>query len=656
VDEFSWMADRDAPEVAAYLAAEQAYAVAVMATTEAFQEQLYQEMVERLPASDAFVPYQHGPYVYWYRSQKDREYPIYCRRSIAGGPDEVYFDPNAIADAEGAFELGAFSLSPDHRLLAFSYDPTGDESFTIAILDLARYELLPHRATGTFGDVAWAADSRGFFYVALDAAGRPAEARHRAVDGTVDTLALAEQDAAFNLSVGTSKTGAFVFVTAESLSCSETWFARADDPSAPLTCVQPRTAGVEYHVDDAGDRFVIVAGDPAAVFECAHAHPARSSWRTVDLGRPGDGLHVETVDVFDGHYAVHGRREGVDAIVVVDRRSGATHGLELPERAHAISTLPNPEYSSRVLLFRYTSPVEPPSVCAYDMGGRTLEVLKRADVPAYDAERYAADRLEAEAPDGTRVPVTIAYRVDTMARDGTNPCLLEGYAAYGEILDTDFAPERLTLLDRGWVLAFAHCRGGGELGPAWHDAARRASKPVSISDFMACAEHLIATGFTSPERLAVTGSSAGGLLVAACANLHPDRFAAVVAEVPFVDPITTLLDASLPGTEAEREEWGDPHDPHDYAVLRSYAPYDGVVSQPYPAMLVLGALNDTRVPYWEYLKWVARLRNRKTAGRPLLLWLDAGGHQGESGRLEYLRRQALVDAFLLRVAGLGRDA
>ena len=659
VDEYAWMAERDSPDVAAYLAAEHAYAVAVMAPTAALQAQLYREMVDRLPTSDVFVPYEHGPYLYWYRSEKVRQYPIYCRRAIAGGPDEVYFDPNTVVASEGAFELGAFSLSPDHGLLAFSYDPTGDESFTLAILDIARQELLPWRVTGTYGDVAWGADSRSLVYVALDAVGRPAEARHRVFDGAVDTPVFTERDGAFHVSVSTSKSGAYVFVRTESLSCSETWFAPASDPAAGLACVERREPAVEYDVDDAGDRFVVVARDDLtsepSLFECDHDAPNRSSWRAVDLGAAADGLHVETVDPFRDYYAVLGRCEGVDSIVVVDRRSGATHAVPVPGGARTINPLPNPEYSSRVLLFLATSLVMPPTVCGYDMATRALEVRKRADVPGYEPARYGVERLAAESADGTRVPVTIAYRNDTMASDGANPCLLEGYAAYGEILDTDFAPERIALLDRGWVLAFAHCRGGGELGPAWHTAARGVDKRVSISDFMACAEHLIASRFTSADRLAVTGASAGGLLVAACANQHPDRFAAVVAEVPFVDPITTLLDASLPGTEAERDEWGDPNDPLDYAALRSYAPYDGVVPQAYPAMLILGAVSDTRVPYWEYLKWVARLRARKTDDRPLLLWVDPGGHQGESGRLEYLRRQALVDAFLIEVAGLGHS-
>jgi oligopeptidase B len=667
VDEYFWLRNREDPEVLAYLAAENAYTEAVMRPTEAMQEALFQEMRARIRETDLSVPERLDGWLYYHRTAAGAQYPIYCRRPVGDETaEEVILDLNPLAEGHAYFRLGGWEVSPDHRLLAYAVDTSGAESFTLYVKELATGALLPETMVNVSPSLAWANDSRTLFYVVLDEARRPCRL-HRHVLGAnpaEDALVHFEADESFYLDIHRTRSQEWLLVEIASHSTSEVRFTSADRPTEPFRVIEPRRAGIEYTVSHHGDRFFIATNDAAPNFRLVSApvaDPSRANWTEVLPHRPD--VKVDSADAFRGHLAVYERAAGLSQIRILDLAGNAPTGsapadhiVEFPEPVYTIRPHENPEFDTTELRFTYTSLVTPASVVDYDMAARTWTVRKQTEVlGGYDPARYRSERLFATAGDGTRVPISLVYQLPLERPGGPRPLLLNGYGAYGVSYDPAFSSSSLSLLDRGFVVAIAHVRGGEEMGRAWYDGGKMLNKPNTFGDFIAAAEHLIAEGYTSPERLTISGGSAGGLLMGAVANRRPDLFHAVLAEVPFVDVVNTMLDASLPLTVIEYDEWGNPNDPACYACIRSYSPYDNVRPQAYPHMLITAGLNDPRVAYWEPAKFTARLRALKTDDNRLLLKTNMGaGHGGASGRWDFLREVAFKWAFVLDVLGIDR--
>ncbi|HEX5387382.1 MAG TPA: S9 family peptidase [Gemmatimonadales bacterium] len=657
VDEYHWLRDREDPAVIAYLEAENEYTRLAMRHTEALQERLYQELVGRIQETDLSVPERLDEWLYYSRVEAGQQYPLFCRkRGSEDAPEEVLLDLNRVAEGHPYCRLGASEVSPDHRYLAYSLDLTGAEQFTLFIKNIETGELGPERIVNTARGVAWANDNRTLFYTVLDDARRPAALwRHRlGSDPALDVLMYHEPDEAFFVDVSRSRSREWLFLEIESHTTSEVRALRADQPEGAFRPVEPRAHGVEYNVAHRGDRFYIVTNDGAENFRLVTApvsDPGRHNWRELLPHRTD--VKLDGVDLFRRYLVAYERRQGLRRIRVIDLEAGGEHEVDFPESAYALNPSGNPEFDTTVLRFVYTSLVTPSMVVDYDMATRTRVVRKQTVVRGgYDATLYRTERVSARAAAGAEVPISLVYR-RPLALDGSRPLLLLAYGAYGVSFDPAFSSNFLSLLDRGIVVAIAHVRGGEELGRRWYEDGKLLSKRNTFTDFVAAAEHLIAEGYTSSERLAINGGSAGGLLMGAVTNLRPDLFRAVVAEVPFVDVINTMLDPSLPLTVIEYEEWGNPSDPAYYAYMRSYSPYDNVRAGGYPHMLVTGGLNDPRVAYWEPAKWTARLRARKTNDTKLLLKTNMGaGHAGASGRYNFLREVAFKYAFLLDALGL----
>jgi oligopeptidase B len=657
VDHYYWLRDRRNPEVIAYLEAENRHAEEVMRHTEGLQERLYQEMRTRIKETDLSVPERLDGYLYYTRTEAGGQYPIFCRRrDLPGAAEEILLDQNPLAAGHAYFRVGSLEVSPDHRLLAYSVDTSGAEEFTLFIKDLVSGELLPERLARTSHRVAWANDSRTVFYTVLDESRRPCRLyRHEVgTNSSEDVLVYFEPDAAFYLDVSRTRSRRYLLLDLSSHSTTEVRYVSADRPKEPFRVVQPRRAGIEYTVTHHDDRFFITTNDGAPNFRLVQApvdRPSREHWSPVLPYRPD--VKLDTTDAFRRHLVVYEREAGLTRIRVIDLLTGAEHLVPFPEPVYTLRAHANPEFDTTTLRFTYTSLITPSSVIDYDLAEHTWAIRKQTEVRAYNASRYRSERLLASAPDGVQVPISVVYRVP-LDTDGTRPLLLSGYGAYGLSYDPVFSSNTLSLLDRGFVVAIAHVRGGEEMGRAWYEAGRLLKKRSSFTDFIAAAEHLVSLGYTTPDRLVINGGSAGGLLIGAVTNLRPELFRAVLAEVPFVDVVNTMLDASLPLTVIEYDEWGNPHDPTAYSYIRSYSPYDNVDAKDYPHMLVTAGLNDPRVAYWEPAKWTAKLRATKTDKNRLLLRTNMGaGHGGASGRYDFLREIAFKYAFILDVLGMG---
>jgi oligopeptidase B len=661
IDEYHWLRNREDPEVLAHLEAENRYTESVMRHTEGLQELLYQELRGRIKEADLSAPVPWDGWLYYDRTETGEQYPIFCRRRDEdGAPEEVLLDLNRLAAGHAYFRMGAFEISPDHRLLAYSVDTSGAEAYTVFLKDLATGELLAETIERTAPTAAWANDSRTLFYIVLDDARRPSRLfRHTVGSNPVaDVLVHFEPDDAFYLDINRSRSRRFLVLDLASHATSEVRYASADRPEEEFRVVEPRRHGVEYSLTHHGDRFYIVTNDGAANFRLLSApvsEPGRANWTEVLPYRPE--IRLDAAEAFERHLVVWERMDGLRRIRVVELATREEHLVPFPEPVYTVRPQENLEFGTSVFRFSYTSLVTPASVVDYDMDARTWTVRKQTEVlGGYDPSRYRSERTFAAAPDGTRVPVSLVYRL-SLERDGSRPALLQGYGSYGYSFDPAFSSNLLSLLNRDYVVAIAHVRGGEEMGRAWYESGKLLHKRNSFTDFVAAAEHLVAEGYTSADRLAINGGSAGGLLMGAVTNLRPDLFQAVIAEVPFVDVVNTMLDASLPLTVIEYDEWGNPNDPAYYEYIRSYSPYDNVASRDYPHILVTAGLNDPRVAYWEPAKWTARLRARKTDGNRLLLRTNMGaGHGGASGRYDYLREVAFKYAFLLDVIGGGNES
>ena len=655
LDDWHWLRDRTDPEVITHLEAENGHTAAAMAPTEELQRTLYEEIVGRVEETDTSAPVPWGGHWYYHRTVKGLQYPIHCRRTGSpDAPEQVLLDENALAEGRDYLSVGSMALSPDHRLLAYSVDHDGGEVHTVRIRDLDAGGELDDVLERTYYGLAFSADAGTLFYTRPDEAMRPFQLwRHRlGTPPEEDVCVLTEPDERFFVSVARSKTGRFIVVTLGSQVTTEVHLLDSATPEGELRVVEPRRQGVEYLVTDHDERLLIVTNDGAENFrlmEAPVASPGRAAWREVIGG--SDDVKLDGVDAFAGHLAIFERSSGLRRIRVMDVASGDVHEVAHDEPVYSAWPGENPENDTAVLRFEFSSPVTPRSTYDYDMRTRERVLRKRITVHGHDPARYRTERLWATAADGVRVPVSVVHRAD-LELDGGAPCLLYGYGAYEIPSDPVFSSAVISLLDRGFVSAIAHVRGGGEMGRHWYDDGKLLHKRNSFTDLCAAAEHLVATGHTRSERLAIRGGSAGGLLVGAAVTMRTELFGAVVAEVPFVDVVTTMLDQTLPLTVIEWEEWGDPREDEYYAYMLSYSPYDNIAERDYPPMLVTGGLNDPRVGFWEPAKFVAKLRAMRTSDGPLLLKMEMGaGHAGPSGRYERWRDEALVQAFLITSIG-----
>ena len=657
VDDYFWLRDRSDPRAIAYLEAENSYTTTVMRHTEGLQERLYQEMRTRIKEADLSVPEQLDQYYYYSRTEAGGQYPILCRkRGSLEAIEEILLDQNQVAAAHTYFRVGVSAVSPDHKLLAYSVDTSGGEEFTLHIKDLTTGELLGETISSTSLGVAWANDSRTLFYTVLDRARRPCRLYRHVVGSSPsnDELVYFEADESFFLDVNRTRSRRYLLLDIASHSTSEVRFLDADHPDGEFRVIQPREHGIEYSVAHHGNRFFITTNNGASNFRLVQApieSPGKSNWSAVLPYRAG--VKLDGSDAFSNFLALFEREAGLRQIRILNLSSGEDHLVTFPEPAYTIRSHQNPEFNTPLLRFTYTSLVTPSSVVDYDMATRSWTVRKQTEVlGGYDKSRYRSERIFATAPDGERVPVSLVYRAP-LHLDATRPLLLSGYGAYGLSYDPAFSSNTLSLLDRGFVVGIAHVRGGEEMGRKWYEDGKLLNKRNTFTDFIACAEHLVTQGYTARDRMAINGGSAGGLLMGAVTNMRPDLFRVVMAEVPFVDVVNTMLDATLPLTVIEYDEWGNPNDPAAYACIRSYSPYDNVERQDYPSILVTAGLNDPRVAYWEPAKWTARLRALKTDDSRLLLKTNMGaGHGGASGRFDFLREIAFKYAFMLDVLGV----
>jgi len=654
-DDYSWLRDKSDARVTAHLAAEDAFAEAALQGTGPLQESLYKEMLARIKETDLSVPYRKGRYWYYARTEEGKQYPILARKLGAlTSAEEVVLDLNALARDHAYFAVNAFAVSDDGNVLAYSVDTTGFREYTLHVKDLRRDTSGPE-AIEKVSSVAWAADGQTLFYVTDDEAKRAFRLWRHRLGELESTLVHEETDERFSLTIRRSRSLGYLFLDADSHTASEVRFLAAGTPDGAFRLFLPRAPELEYEVDHGGDTFWIRINDRGRNYRLARCPVdaiAGNSWTEVLPHRPA--VNLAGIEPFAEHLVAYEREDGLERFVVHALSSGETHAIAFPEPAYSAFPDINAEFNTSNFRFRYQSMVTPPSIYDYDLTTRAQTLMKRVEVlGGYDPSLYTVERAHAIAPDGTHVPVSLAHRKGTPL-DGTAPMHLVGYGAYGYPLPVMFSSNRLSLLDRGAVCALAHVRGGGELGKPWHDAGRMEHKPNSFTDFIAVADFLVGAKYASRERLIIEGGSAGGLLMGAVLNLRPDLAGGAILKVPFVDVINTMLDTSLPLTVAEFEEWGNPADASQFAILRSYCPYSNLDRRPYPAMLVKTSINDSQVMYWEPAKYVARLRERNDGARQVLLKVNfAAGHGGSSGRYDALKEVAFDVTWMLGIWGKG---
>ncbi len=650
-DAYFWLREKDNPEVRNYLDAENRYTDDTLAHTDALRQCLYGEIVARIQETDVSVVTQKDDYFYYSRTEAGKQYRIHCRRhGSMEAPEQIILDENKLAEGERFFHLAAFSVSPNHRLLAYSTDLAGSERNKLYIKDLDTGELLPECVENTYPTVAWANDSEHLFYVVLNESMRPYRVcRHCVADEPAnDTVVFEDSDESFFVRLRRTRSRDFVVISCGSHTTSENLLISADDPFEPPRVVIQRVTDVEYYVEHHSDALFILTNRDAKNFRIVRAPLDRPADDWEELVAHRSDVKLDDLDVFTNHLVVWEREGGLKRIRVEALDSGDVHYVDFDDPAYTLWSELNPTFDTSVLRFHYTSLITPGTVFDYDMATRDRVVRKVQPVLGdFDPSNYVTQRLFATAADGTRVPISVVYRADLRRPQG-NPLLLYGYGSYGSNIDPYFQSARLSLLDRGFVYAIAHIRGGGEMGRLWYEQGKLLNKRNTFTDYIACAEYLIEKGLTQSGELVGYGGSAGGLLMGAVVNMRPELFRAIVAHVPFVDVVNTMLDADLPLTVLEYEEWGNPNDIKFYQYIRSYSPYDNVKRQSYPHMLVTAGFNDTRVHYWEPAKWVAKLRTMKTDSNRLLLRTNMGeGHSGASGRYDTIKEVARDYAFIL---------
>lgn len=651
-DPYFWLRERENPKVLAYLEAENAYTEAMMKPAAPLKAELFAEMRARVQEDDESVPYKNGDYEYFRREQSGKEYFAHYRRKLQkGASEELILDENILATGSQYFSLGDLSPSPDAKLLAYTVDVVGDELYGLLVRDLATGKDLADRIPKTSGNFVWGAGGKSLYYTTLDSTNRPNRV-HRHDLGTPadkDPVIYTENDERFYISLSKTRSRRFVVMNVSSLASSETHLLDLSVPGAKLSMVEARRPNVEYWLEHSGDKFYISTNDDGAenfkLMEAPVAKPGRKNWKELIPHRPE--VMISSIDAFKDHLVVWEREAGVQHLRIRELKTKADHRVAFQEESYSLWSENNREANTSLFRFNYTSLTTPDSIFDYNMNAKTMTLKKEQPVPGYDKAGYETKRIVAISKDSTPVPVTIAYKKSTPL-DGSAPGLLYGYGAYGSSSDPWFRKSWISLLDRGFVVAVAHIRGGSELGRPWYEAGKLKNKTNTFHDFIAAGETLVADKYVAKNKLTIFGRSAGGLLISAVVNMRPELFHAAIADVPFVDVLSTMMDATLPLTANEWEEWGDPRRAEDYAWMRAYSPYDNIEKKNYPAFLIGAGLNDRRVSYWEPAKLAARLRTMKTDSNLLLLRTNmSSGHAGATGRYAELEEEAFYYAFLL---------
>lgn len=678
IDEYAWLADRENPQTIAYLEAENAYTQAATEHLAPLRDTLFNEIRSRTQETDLSVPTRMGDYWYYTRTQEGKQYGIHCRQPVRPGEvdppsvdpvgdgqatdpaEEVLLDDNLLAEGNEFFALGTFDVSPDGRLLAYSVDTTGDERFTLKVKDLVAGRVLDDEVAEVSYGSAWSADGSTLFYMTVDEAWRPNRVLRHLIGtpATTDAVVFEEPDERFWVGVGLTRSQRYVLIESASKVTSEVLAIPADAPASEPQMVIPRRQGVEYSVEHqvatatTEDRFLILHNDGAEDFTLATT-PTANPGELTPLIAHRPGMRLLDIDAFAGHLVLSLRREGLTALRVIPTDGSPEYDIDFPEPLYTVGAGGNPEYRTSSFRLGYTSLITPGSVYDCDLGTGELTLRKRTPVLGdFDPQRYEQTRNWATSADGTKIPISIVRR--RTDEPGPHPCVLYGYGSYEASMDPWFSIARLSLLDRGVTFAVAHIRGGGEMGRGWYEQGKMLTKTNTFTDFVACASYLVEQGITTADQLVARGGSAGGLLMGAVANLAPERFGGIVAEVPFVDPLTSILDPSAPLTVIEWEEWGNPlADPEVYRYMKAYSPYENIDDRAYPPILAMSGLNDTRVLYHEPTKWVARLRASAPRAEVLLKTEMGAGHGGPSGRYDAWHEEAFVLAWILDRFGLG---
>jgi oligopeptidase B len=654
-DDYFWLREKKNPEVLKYLEAENAYTEEVMKPTKEFQEVLYKEMLGHIKQTDLSVPSRIGEYYYYSRTEEGKQYPYMCRKKGSlEAKEEVLLDLNKLAEGHSFLGLGGYNVSNDGNLLAYSTDTTGYRQYTLHVKDLRSGTTLKESIERA-GSVVWANDNKTLFYTTEDQVSKRSDKFWRHVVGSdKNDLIYEEKDELFDLGAARSLDKKMVFLGSYAKTTRELRYLSADNPTGEFKVIMPRQDGHEYDVDHYNGLFYITTNKNAKNFRVVTApinDPSEKNWKTFIAHNPK--VKIDGLTTFANHLVVSEKEGGLNHLRVIDMKTGQSHRIATDESDYALFLAGNPEFNTTTVRFNYQSMVTPSSVYDYDLNTRQRKLLKQQEVlGGYDAKNYEAKRIWAVARDATKVPVSIVYKKGVKF-DGTAPMLLYAYGSYGASMAPTFSSSRLALLDRGVIYALAYIRGGGELGEEWREQGRMLNKLNTFYDFIDCADYLVKNKYTSSDRLVIQGGSAGGLLVGAVTNMRPDLFKAVVAQVPFVDVMNTMLDASLPLTTSEYTEWGNPNEKAAFDYMIKYSPYDNIAAKNYPALLVQVSLNDSQVPYWEGTKFLARLRAMKTDKNPLLLKANLGaGHGGASGRYDALRETAFTYSFVLWQMGI----
>ncbi|GAB4178661.1 MAG: oligopeptidase B [Calditrichia bacterium] len=655
-DYYYWMRERTNPEVIDYLEAENEYAQFVMKDTRTLQESLFEEMKSHIKETDVSVPVKFGEYYYYSRTEEGKQYPIFCRKKGSlEANEEIYLDQNKLAEGKSYFRIGTLAFSKDHKFLAFIADTTGREQFVLYIKNLNTGEFLKDKVADLYYGIVWGNDNQTIFYVTLDSTLRPYRV-YRHIIGEEqgnDQLIYQENDGKFYVSLRKSRSGQYIFMNLNSQVTSEVWFLNADKPYSKFNLMKPREYQVEYSVEHQGKYFYITTNKDAVNFKVMRTktnQPQEKYWKTYIQHSPQTTIYG--VEAFRDFLVISLRENALRTLRIIDLQKKKEFNIPADEEVYSIYLENNPEYTSETVRYTYNSMITPKSIYDFNVKSGEKTLLKQVEVPGYNPDLYESGRLWASSRDGKKIPLSIIYKKG-LEKNGQNPCLLYGYGSYGATIDPNFSSNRLALLDRGFIYVIAHIRGGGAMGRTWYLDGKLLKKKNTFNDFIDAAEYLIAEQYTNPEKLAILGGSAGGLLMGAVTNMRPDLFKAVVAKVPFVDVVNTMLDPTIPLTVIEYDEWGNPQVEEFYHYIKSYSPYDNVVAKNYPHILVTAGLYDPRVQYWEPAKWVAKLRAHKTDTNMLLLKTNMeAGHFSHSGRYDYLKDVAFDYAFILKALGI----
>jgi len=657
VDSYYWLNERDNPKVIEYLKAENEYKDTVMKHTEELQEALFNEIVGRIKQTDMSVPYKDAGYYYYTRYEEGHEYPLYCRKKESlEAEEELLLNVNEMAEGYDFYSVAGHSVSSNNNLIAFGVDTVSRRKYTIYFKNLKTGEILSDKIPNTSGRATWANDNKTVFYALKDETLRPYKIfKHiLGTDASIDEEIYYEKDVTFNTSVFKTKSKKYLFIGSYHTLYTEYRFLDANNPDGKFKIIHPREKNLEYGVKHFGDKFYILTNYKAKNFrlmETSIHKTSKENWKEIIPHR--EDVLLQQFEIFKDFLVLNEQKSGLPHIRIIKWKDGGEHYLDFGEETYTAYIANNPEFDTNWMRFSYTSMTTPRSVFDYDMNTKKKKLLKQQEVVGdFDPQNYHAERLYAEARDGTKIPISLVYRKG-LEKNGNNPLLLYGYGSYGASMRPGFRSVRLSLLDRGFVYAIAHIRGGQEMGRYWYEDGKLLKKKNTFTDFIDCAEHLNSEKFTNPEKLFAMGASAGGLLMGAVVNMRPDLFKGIIAGVPWVDVITTMLDSSIPLTTSEYDEWGNPNDKEYYDYMLSYSPYDQVEAKDYPAMLVTTGLHDSQVQYWEPAKWVAKLRELKTDNNTILLHTNMeAGHGGISGRFRRYKETALEYAFMLDLMGI----